>query len=155
MPTDGRLAPGIIEAHAHIGIGEQGVGFEGADTNEQTSPITPWCNALEGIGMRDSAFDDFRRASTTSVQCATLVVPTSSVVRLWRSNAKAISLMTLSSKTQPNEMCPRKIRKALMVAGGNAGYTHEVVLPFPATLLKAKQYLSKLEAATTEQENLN
>ena len=75
IPTDAQVldakghtvTPGIIEAHAHIGISEQGLGWEGNDTNEATHPITSWCSALDGINMRDSAFEDFRQAGITTV----------------------------------------------------------------------------------------
>ncbi|MDD2283607.1 MAG: amidohydrolase family protein, partial [Eubacteriales bacterium] len=35
------VMPGMIDAHTHIGIFEQGIGFEGADGNEMTNPATP------------------------------------------------------------------------------------------------------------------
>ncbi|MFA6648048.1 MAG: hypothetical protein WCS32_05370, partial [Candidatus Izemoplasmatales bacterium] len=35
------VTPGIVDPHCHIGIFEEAIGFEGADGNEMTSPITP------------------------------------------------------------------------------------------------------------------
>jgi len=60
---DGRgwlLTPGIIDAHCHLGIGEEGIGFEGEDYNEMTDPVTPHLRVIDGInpeemGMRDAA----------------------------------------------------------------------------------------------------
>ncbi len=61
------VTPGIIEAHAHIGISEQGIGWEGSDTNESSHPITPHCQALDAINPKDDAFEDFARAGLTCV----------------------------------------------------------------------------------------
>ncbi|MCL6613344.1 MAG: amidohydrolase [Firmicutes bacterium] len=54
------LTPGLIEAHCHLGIGEEGIGFEGEDYNEATDPVTPHLRVIDGInpeemGMRDAA----------------------------------------------------------------------------------------------------
>ena len=35
------LLPGFIDSHCHIGMWEDGLGFEGDDGNEETDPITP------------------------------------------------------------------------------------------------------------------
>ncbi|MGH2351907.1 MAG: amidohydrolase [Chloroflexota bacterium] len=54
------VAPGLIDAHTHLGISEEGVGWEGRDTNELTDPATPHLRAADGInpeelGIRDAA----------------------------------------------------------------------------------------------------
>lgn len=61
------LTPGIIDAHTHLGLSESGIGQAGMDTNEGTSPLTPFCSVRDGINMRDQAFESFRRAGITSV----------------------------------------------------------------------------------------
>lgn len=61
------VTPGLIEAHTHVGISESGIGPSGQDTNESTNPVTPWCQAIDGINMRDKAFEYFRKAGITSV----------------------------------------------------------------------------------------
>ena len=35
------VTPGLVDAHTHIGLDEEGIGYEGADFNEGTNPITP------------------------------------------------------------------------------------------------------------------
>lgn len=42
----GVLTPGLIDIHSHIGLYEDGLGFEGADGNEDTDPATPHLRAL-------------------------------------------------------------------------------------------------------------
>jgi len=61
------VTPGIIDAHTHAGLSEQGIGWEGIDTNESTNPLTPWCSVRDGINMKDRAFENFRKAGITSV----------------------------------------------------------------------------------------
>ncbi len=74
VPSDARIidatgrtvTPGIVEAHAHVGISEQGLGSEGSDHNETTDPVTPHMRAIDGINPRDDAFREFREAGITT-----------------------------------------------------------------------------------------
>ena len=43
------VTPGLIDAHCHIGIWEESIGWAGSDGNERTDPITPQVRALDGI----------------------------------------------------------------------------------------------------------
>ncbi|HEX9914155.1 MAG TPA: amidohydrolase [Candidatus Bathyarchaeia archaeon] len=43
------VMPGLVEAHSHIGIWEEGIGWAGSDGNEMTAPATPEVKALDGI----------------------------------------------------------------------------------------------------------
>ncbi len=45
--------PGFIDAHCHLGMWEDAIGFEGADGNEATDPITPELRAIDGINPMD------------------------------------------------------------------------------------------------------
>ena len=52
------IMPGLIEAHSHIGLLETGIGWEGSDGNEMTSPITPGLRAIDAINPFDVAFEE-------------------------------------------------------------------------------------------------
>ncbi len=43
------VAPGFVEAHCHIGLDEEAIGFEGADYNEMTDPVTPQMRGIDGL----------------------------------------------------------------------------------------------------------
>lgn len=43
------VMPGLVEAHCHIGIWEERIGWAGSDGNEATDPATPQVRALDGI----------------------------------------------------------------------------------------------------------
>lgn len=61
------VMPGIIDAHCHIGIYEQDMGFEGLDVNEVTDPVTPQLRAIDAINPMDTAFDEAVEAGITGV----------------------------------------------------------------------------------------
>ncbi|MDU6115739.1 MAG: amidohydrolase family protein [Paeniclostridium sordellii] len=61
------IMPGIIEAHCHIGLSEEGIRFEGDDINESTRPITGHLRAIDAINPLDQAFKDAIAGGITSV----------------------------------------------------------------------------------------
>lgn len=61
------VMPGIIDAHCHLGMWEDSVGFEGADGNEMTNPITPHLRAIDAINPMDINFKEAREAGVTTV----------------------------------------------------------------------------------------
>lgn len=60
------VMPGIIEAHCHIGLSEEGIRFEGDDINEATNPITAHLRAIDAINPLDTAFEDAIKGGITS-----------------------------------------------------------------------------------------
>ena len=60
------VLPGLIDAHCHIGMGEDGMGEEGADGNEMTDPITPELSAVDGLNPFDPCFKEARDAGVTT-----------------------------------------------------------------------------------------
>lgn len=59
--------PGFIDAHCHIGLWEDGMGMEGADGNEATSPVTPSLLGIDGLNPFDPCFGEACRAGITTV----------------------------------------------------------------------------------------
>ncbi|QUL98401.1 MAG: amidohydrolase [Candidatus Fermentithermobacillus carboniphilus] len=62
------VTPGLIDAHCHIGIFEDGAGWAGDDTNESSDPNTAEVRALDGINPMDVAFKDAIASGVTCVQ---------------------------------------------------------------------------------------
>lgn len=60
------VLPGFIDAHCHIGIGEEGIGWEGADYNEMTDPITPALRAIDGINPNNISFIEALQGGVTT-----------------------------------------------------------------------------------------
>lgn len=61
------LMPGFIDAHTHLGIVGNAVGFESDDCNEQTDPVTPHILAMDGINPFDFCFEEARMRGITCV----------------------------------------------------------------------------------------
>ncbi|GAU78947.1 amidohydrolase [Fusibacter sp. 3D3] len=61
------VMPGLIDAHCHLGMFEDGIGFEGADGNEATQAITPQLRAIDGINPLDKSFREAYEAGVTTV----------------------------------------------------------------------------------------
>lgn len=61
------VTPGLIDAHCHLGMFEDSIGFEGSDGNEMTNPITPELRAIDGINPMDRTFNDAIKGGVTTV----------------------------------------------------------------------------------------
>ncbi len=61
------VMPGMIDAHGHAGVYEEGLGFEGSDGNEMTDPITPHMRALDAINPHEEGISDALKAGVTTM----------------------------------------------------------------------------------------
>lgn len=67
MDVSGKFVmPGIIDAHCHLGMWEDAVGFEGDDGNEETDPATPHLRAIDGINPMDRNFEEAYQGGVTT-----------------------------------------------------------------------------------------
>ncbi len=59
VDASGKLVfPGFIDAHAHLALHEEGLGWEGNDVNESTDPVTAHVRAIDGINPDDQGLRD-------------------------------------------------------------------------------------------------
>jgi imidazolonepropionase-like amidohydrolase len=61
------VMPGLIDAHCHVGLWPEGVGWDHSDGNEMTDPITPHLRALDALHPEDPAFKELVAAGVTTV----------------------------------------------------------------------------------------
>ncbi len=61
------VMPGLIDAHCHVGIFHDGIGWEYSDGNEMTDPITPHLRALDAVHPEEVAFKELVAAGVTTV----------------------------------------------------------------------------------------
>ena len=67
IDAEGRLVtPGCVEAHCHIGLHNEAVGWEGRDYNEIVDPLTPHMRAIDSINPQDEAFGEAIAGGVTS-----------------------------------------------------------------------------------------
>ena len=58
IDAQGRLVtPGCVDAHCHIGLDNEAMGWEGKDYNEMADPVTPHMRAIDSINPMDEAFN--------------------------------------------------------------------------------------------------
>ncbi len=62
-----KVIPGFIDAHCHVGIHEEGEGWEGDDTNERYDPITPHLRALDGVNPDGIALREAVSSGVTTI----------------------------------------------------------------------------------------
>ena len=150
----GRVCPpGIIDAHTHIGVYEEGIGFEGADGNEMTNPATPHIRALDAVNPADKAFAGARAGGVTSLAVAP-------------GSANVIGGQVLAMKTWGRVVDDMVIRAPLglkVAFGENPKRVYSNQKKSPSTrmavaailrenLTAARNYLDKLERAKDDPE---
>ena len=63
----GHVCPGFIDAHCHLGMFGDALGFESDDGNEETDPCTPQLRAIDAVNPLDRCFAEARAAGVTTV----------------------------------------------------------------------------------------
>lgn len=66
----GWVLPGLVDAHTHLGLFGDGVGFEAEDCNEVGDPITPQLRVIDGINPWDATVRESLEAGVTAVVVA-------------------------------------------------------------------------------------
>ena len=87
IDAQGRLVtPGCVEAHCHIGLDNEAVGWEGRDYNEIVEPITPQMRSIDSIYPQDEAFPNAVRGGVptacTGPGSANVIGGTFTVIKL-------------------------------------------------------------------------
>ncbi len=140
--------PGFIDAHTHLGIHEENMGFEGNDTNESTEPVTPHLRAIDAINPMDGCFKKAIRAGVTTVLTgpgsANVVGGTFAAIKTYGNVIDDMIVKeTVGLKVALGEN-PKRVYngkgKMPMTRMGTAGLLREV-------LTKGKNYMTKKEIA--------
>lgn len=63
----GHICPGFLDAHCHLGMFGDALGFESDDGNEETDPCTPQLRAIDAVNPLDRCFAEARAAGVTTV----------------------------------------------------------------------------------------
>ena len=137
IDAQGRLTtPGCIDAHCHIGLDNEAMGWEGDDFNEMVDPVTPQMRAIDSINPLDQAFDDAVRggvtAACTGPGSANVVGGTFSVIKL---HGKRVDKMILKDPAamkcafgeNPKRCYGKNGSKAPMTRMGTAALLRELL----------------------------
>ena len=60
------LLPGLVDAHTHLGVHEEGEGWAGNDSNEMTDPVMAGVRAMDAVNPFDTGFDDALAGGVTT-----------------------------------------------------------------------------------------
>ena len=139
------VTPGLVEAHCHIGLHNEAVGWEGMDYNEGIDPITPHMRAIDSIWPMDEAFEHARRGGVTTcctgpgsanVIGGTFVAIKTVGKRVDDMIVKDPIAMKCAFGENPKRFYGQQAKKAPKTRMGTAALLRE-------TLFKAKAYMEK------------
>ncbi len=145
------IYPGFIDAHCHLGMGEEGIGFEGNDINEMTEPVTPQMRAIDGFNPMDIAVKEACEHGVTTVATGPgsgnviggqFAAMKTAGIRTDKMIVKAPLAMKIAFGENPKRVYNAK-GKMPMTRMGTAALLRE-------TLVKAVDYQAKKQAHGTE-----
>lgn len=145
------LFPGFIDAHCHIGMWEESIGFEGSDGNEMTDPVTPHLRAIDAINPMDEAFTLALKGGVTTAATgpgsANVIGGTFAVIKLHGNRVDDMILndrlaMKCAFGENPKRVYAEK-KTMPMTRMGTAAKLRE-------TLAKTKEYDDKIKAAASD-----
>ena len=149
IDAQGRLVtPGCVDAHCHIGLDNEGMGWEGMDYNEITDPMTPQMRAIDSINPQDEAFGLALQGGVTSactgpgsanVVGGTFVAIKLSGIRVDKMIIKNPLAMKCAFGENPKRCYGQGAKKSPMTRMGTAAVLREL-------LFKSRRYLEDKEA---------
>ncbi len=149
----GILLPGFIDAHTHLGIIEDSLGFEGDDCNESSDPFTPQMRAIDGINPFDRCFEEARaRGITAAASCPGSANACGGEICVIKTNGRRIDDMLVRS-------CGIKFAlgenpKNVYNEKGEAPVTRMAVAAIIREgLYKAKRYSEDMESFRSDSDN--
>ena len=137
------VTPGCVDAHCHIGLDNEAMGWEGDDYNEMADPITPQMRAIDSINPQDEAFELALRggvtAACTGPGSANVVGGTFAAIKLAGSRVDDMVIrspiaMKCAFGENPKRCYGQKSKKSPMTRMAVAAMLREL-------LFKAKRYL--------------
>ena len=149
IDAEGKLVtPGCVEAHCHIGLHNEAVGWEGRDYNESVDPITPHMRAIDSINPQDEAFETAIRGGVTTActgpGSANVVGGTFAVIKLVGNRVdnmivKHPAAMKCAFGENPKRVYGQGSKKSPVTRMATAALLREL-------LFKSRRYLADKEA---------
>ncbi|MBO5269306.1 MAG: amidohydrolase [Clostridia bacterium] len=149
IDAGGRLVtPGCVDAHCHIGLHNEAVGWEGRDYNERYDPVTPQMRAIDAIYPQDEAFGNALRygvtAACTGPGSANVVGGTFAAIKLYGKRVDKMVIrhpiaMKCAFGENPKNVYGQGGKKTPATRMGTAALLREI-------LFKTRRYMDDIDA---------
>ncbi len=152
IDANGKIVmPGFVDAHCHIGLFEDGIGFEGEDGNEMVDPVTPHLRAIDGVNPMEKSFEEAYQGGVT---CAVTGPGSANVI-----GGQFAAIKTYGKRV--DDMIVKEPIAMKIAFGENPKRVYNDQKKSPVTrmataamlretLFKAKRYMEKKQAAEAE-----
>jgi len=147
------VTPGLIDGHCHIGMHEEAIRWEGNDTNEYSSPLTPEVRAIDAINPLDESFTNALRGGVTTAVTgpgsANVVGGTFAAIKL---HGKCVDDMVIKQPVAMKIAFGENPKGAYGQQGKKPPYTRMAVASMLREILqKTKNYAADIEAAEKDE----
>lgn len=145
------LMPGLIDAHGHAGIYEEGLGWEGSDGNEVTDPATPHLRALDAINPNEDGIKEALRGGVTAMcvlpGSANVIGGQGVVVHMYGNTVEEMIIQEEGGLKIAFGENPKRVYSGQKKTPSTRMATAAVLRE---NLVKAQNYLAKLTKAETD-----
>lgn len=147
------VAPGLVEGHCHVGMWEEGMGFEGSDGNESVDPITPQLRAIDSLNPMDEGFSKALKAGVTTIitgpGSANVVGGTFAAVK---TAGHRIDSMVLRSPVAMKVAFGENPKRTYSSKGKSPSTRMATAALLRELLFKAREYMEKKEKAAQKED---
>ena len=141
------VTPGLVDPHCHIGIMEEGIQFEGNDTNEMSGPIYPELRGIDSIYPKDMSFEYTYKAGVTTVNTgpgsANVIGGTFTAIKTY---GETVDEMIIKEETAMKMALGENPKRVYGTGGKNPGTRMASAALMREWLFKAKDYHAKYNA---------
>ncbi len=148
------VTPGLVDPHCHIGVMEEGIRFEGNDTNEMSGPIYPELRGIDSVYMKDMAFEPTYKAGITTVNTgpgsANVIGGTFTAIKTY---GETVDDVVIKEETAMKMALGENPKRVYGTGGKNPGTRMASAALMREWLFKARDYHKKLNAWLNKEED--
>ncbi len=148
------VTPGLVDPHCHIGVMEEGIRFEGNDTNEMSGPIYPELRGIDSIFVNDMAFEYTYKSGITTVNTgpgsANVIGGTFCAIKTY---GETVDEMVIKEETAMKMALGENPKRVYGTTNKNPGTRMASAALMREWLFKAKEYHKQYHAFLNKEED--